>query len=101
MKYYYDNFTSTAMLSADDFEGAIRLGKISLRANRTHGPTLRILAIAQVLAGRIDEARVTIQNMLVVEPNLTVSRFLERYPGAAAPHAGKYADALRTAGLPE
>ena len=54
-----------------------------------------------MLAGRIDEARVTIQNMLVVEPNLTVSRFLERYPGAAAPHAGKYADALRTAGLPE
>jgi len=101
MKYYYDNFTSTAMLSANDFEGAIRFGKSSLRANRTHGPTLRILAIAQVLAGRVDEARATIQNMLVVEPKLTVSRFLERYPGAAAPHAAKYADALRTAGLPE
>ncbi|HET9205018.1 MAG TPA: hypothetical protein VFO28_02185, partial [Burkholderiaceae bacterium] len=101
MKYYYDNFTSTAMLSADDYEGAIRYGKSSLRANRTHGPTLRILAIAQVLAGHVDEACATIQQMLAVEPNLTVSRFLERYPGAAGPHAARYADALRTAGLPK
>jgi adenylate cyclase len=101
MKYYYDNFTSTAMLSAEDYEGAIRYGKSSLRANRTHGPTLRILAIAQVLAGRADEARITIQQMLAVEPKLTVTRFLERYPGAAGPHAARYADALRMAGLPK
>lgn len=101
MKYYYDNFTSTAMLSANDYEGAIRFGKSSLRANRTHGPTLRILAIAQVLAGRVEDARATIQEMLVVEPALSVSGFLERYPGATAPHAAQYADALRAAGLPD
>ena len=101
MKYYYDNFTSTAMLSANDYEGAIRFGRSSLRANRTHGPTLRILAIAQVLAGKMDEARATVKDMLALEPDLSVSRFLDRYPGAAAPHAAKYADALRAAGLPD
>ena len=100
MKYYYDNFTSTAKLSANDYEGAIEFGKRSLRANRTHGPTLRILAIAQVLADRVDEARQTISEMLVVEPGFSVSKFLERYPGAAAPHTIRYAEALRTAGLP-
>jgi hypothetical protein len=30
-----------------------------------------------------------------------VARFLDRYPGAAGPHASRYADALRTAGLPD
>jgi TolB-like protein/class 3 adenylate cyclase/tetratricopeptide (TPR) repeat protein len=101
MKYYYDNFTSTAMLSAGDYLGAIRYGKSSLRANRTHGPTLRILAIAQVLAGQIDDARETVKNLLLVEPSFRVPRFLERYPGAAAPHAAVYAEALRAAGLPD
>ena len=101
MKYYYDNFTSTAKLSANDYAGAIEYGTRSLRANRTHGPTLRILAIAQVLAGRIDDARATIADMMKVEPTFSVSRFLDRYPGAAASHASTYAEALRVAGLPD
>lgn len=100
MRYYYDNFTSTAKLSADDYLGAIDYGKRSLRANRTHGPTLRILAIAQALAGQMDDARATIREVLLVEPGFSVSRFIERYPGAAAPHTTKYAEALRAAGLP-
>jgi adenylate cyclase len=101
MKYYYDNFTSTAKLSAGDYLGAIEYGKKSLRDNRTHGPTLRILAIAEVLAGRLEDARATIADVLKVEPTFSVSRFLDRYPGAAAPHASMYAEALRTAGLPD
>lgn len=100
MKYYYDNFTSTAKLSAGDYAGAINYGKRSLRANRTHGPTLRILAIAQELAGLHDDARRSISQVLEVEPTFSVTRFLERYPGASAAHAKTYADALRAAGLP-
>ena len=100
MRYYYDNFTSTAKLSADDYLGAIEYGKRSLRANRTHGPTLRILAIAQALAGQMDDARATIQEVLKVEPGFSVSRFVERYPGAAAPHTPSTPQALRAAGLP-
>jgi tetratricopeptide (TPR) repeat protein len=101
MKYYYDNFTSTAKLSANDYEGSIEYGNRSLRANCTHGATLRILAIAQVLAGHVDESRMTVAKLLDAEPGFSVSRFLERYPGTAAPHALRYADALRIAGLPD
>lgn len=101
MRYYYDNFTSVALLSAADYAGAIRYGQLSLRGNRTHGPTLRILAIAQVMAGHVDDAKQTIMLMRAVEPDLSVAKFLDRYPGAAAPHAAHYADALRTAGLPD
>jgi adenylate cyclase len=101
MKYYYDNFTSTAMLSADDYEGAIEYGLRSLRANRSHGPTLRILTIAQALSGRMDDARRTVAEMRRVEPLFTVQRFVDRYPGRDAAHTLKYVDALRAAGLPE
>ncbi|MEJ8824724.1 adenylate/guanylate cyclase domain-containing protein [Variovorax humicola] len=100
LKYYYDNFTSTAMLSAGDFKGAIAFGKRSLRANCAHGATLRILAIAQVLDGQVDEARKTVSELLSVEPGFTASKFLDRYPGGAATQTNRYVDALRTAGLP-
>ncbi len=99
MKYYYDAFISMAMLAADDYLGAIDFGTKSLRFNRTHRPTLRILAIAQVLAGQIEDARTSIASLLNIEPEFSVSKFLDRYPGAASEHAPKYAEALRTAGL--
>ena len=51
LRYYYDNFTSTAMLAAGDHAGAIEYGERSLRRNAMHGPTLRTLAIAQALGG--------------------------------------------------
>ena len=101
MKYFYDNFTSTAKLAANDYLGAVEYGKRSLRANRTHGPTLRTLTIAQVLAGQMDDARATIIELLKLEPSFSVTRFLDRSPLSAGPNAAKYADALRAAGLPD
>ncbi|WP_165396816.1 adenylate/guanylate cyclase domain-containing protein [Sphaerotilus mobilis] len=101
MRYYYDNFTSMALLSHGDYDTAISYGKRSLRANRTHGSTLRILAIAQSLGGHADEAHQTVQDLLRVERGFSVSQYLRRYPGADRPHAVRYAQALREAGLPE
>ncbi len=100
MKFYYDNFTSMALLAQGDCSGAIRYGLRSLRSNRTHGSTLRILAIAQQMEGQASEASNTVQEMLRLEPGLTVSRWMERYPGAQAPHAQAYAQALLGAGMP-
>lgn len=99
IKYYYDNFTSTAMLSAGNLQGAIEFGKRSLRANRMHGPTLRVLAIAHSMAGNMPEAGNCIQQMLVLEPGFTVSRFRDRYPGRAPAQVNRYAMALSDAGL--
>ncbi|MCW5632557.1 MAG: hypothetical protein KIT17_04405 [Rubrivivax sp.] len=99
-RYYYDNFSSMAALLVGDHASAITFGERSLRTNRTHGSTMRILAIAQVLGGRLDDARRTIAELRALEPGLTVSRFRERYPGNREPHAQVWADALREAGLP-
>lgn len=99
MRYYYDNFTSTAMLAHGDLAGAIDYGRRSLRANRVHGPTLRILAIAHALAGEMDAARDMVQQMLVLEPSFTVGAFRQRYPGEQPGQVERYAGALLAAGL--
>jgi adenylate cyclase len=101
MKYYYDNFTSTAMLANGDLAGAIEYGQRSLRANRLHGPTLRILAIAHSLAGRAEPAAEMIRRMLELEPAFSVSAFMRRYPGRRQTQVDRYVQALREAGLPE
>jgi len=101
LKYYYDNFTSTAMLAAGDLEGAIRYGNRSLRANRLHGPTLRILAVAHSLSGDMAAARAAVEQMRKLEPGFTVRAFRERYPGRDTEQVERYAQALLAAGLPQ
>lgn len=100
LRYFYDNFTSTALLSTDDFDGAIAYGRRSMRANRSHGPTLRVLAIALALDGRLDEARDVAATLMQLEPGFTASQFADRYPGVQASRTARYADALRQAGVP-
>lgn len=101
LKYYYDNFTSTALLANGNLDEAIRYSQRSLRANRMHGPTLRILAIAQSLAGDIGAARVAIEQIQTLEPGFSVSAFRTRYPGSGTEQVERYANALAAAGLPQ
>jgi len=71
-----------------------------LRENRLHTPTLRTLAAALVLSGRLDEARETMHRMRELEPGLTVGAWQARYPGRDSPQAARFAAALLAAGLP-
>ena len=100
LRYYYDNFTSTAMLAHGDVAGAIRYGQRSLRGNRMHGPTLRILAIAHSLAGDMDAARDAVKQVRALEEGFTVSTFRARYPGRDTEQVERYSRALAAAGMP-
>jgi adenylate cyclase len=101
MRYYYDSLVATAALSAGDYEKAIELAKRSLRANKTHTSTYRALALAQVFSGQISEAIQTVEALRVLEPELTIHSFIDRYPGSKSKHADDYAAALRVAGVPD
>jgi len=100
MIYYFSSAAGQANLVAERYERAIELSIRSLRENRLHTPTLRTLAAALVLSGRIDEARETMGTLRELEPGLTVSAFRARYPGRDSPHAERFAAALQEAGLP-
>jgi TolB-like protein/CRP-like cAMP-binding protein len=100
MIYYFNSAAGMANLIGERYERAIELSTRSLRENRLHTPTLRTLAAAQVLSGRIDEARETMCRLRELEPGLTVSAFRARYPGRDSPQAARFAAALQAAGLP-
>jgi class 3 adenylate cyclase/TolB-like protein len=100
-KYYYDALAATAALSAEDYEGALRLARRSIRANRTHASTLRAIAISCVELGRIDDARDAIAQLLELDKNLTVKSWFARTPSADYPTGKRWAASLQRAGLPD
>jgi adenylate cyclase len=101
MIYYFNSLASTANLIDERYDRAIELAERSLRENCQHTPTLRTLAVAQVLSGRLDDARNTVVRVQELEPGLTVSAFRARYPGRDSPQFERFAAALHAAGLPK
>jgi TolB-like protein/class 3 adenylate cyclase len=100
MIYYFNSLAGMAHLIAERYERAIELSTRSLRENRLHTPTLRTLAAAQVLSGRLAEARETMGTLRELEPGLTAGALRARYPGRDSPQAGRFIAALLAAGLP-
>ena len=102
MKYYYDSLAASASIAAGNYQRAIDLAKRSLKANRMHTSTYRALALAQSLAGEIENAKSTVVQLLQADAGFTVSKFLDRYPGRVYDplYAQKLAAAFIQAGVP-
>jgi adenylate cyclase len=100
MMYYFNSLAGMANLVAENYDRAIDLSMRSLRENRLHTPTLRTLAAAFVLVGRLNEAREMMTRLRELEPGLTAGVLQARYPGRDSPHAGRFIGALIKAGLP-
>lgn len=99
-RYFYDSLAATAALSAGQYQRAIDLATISLRANRTHTSTFRALAIAQWQLGLHSEARKTVSELMRLEPSLTVTRYRERHPSGGYETGRIWSSALEAAGVP-
>jgi TolB-like protein len=90
-----------------DYAGVLDWTAQSLRRHPTNIVTLRYRTAALGLLGRLDEARQTVDRLLVVSPGLTISRCLRhvevemkkpfKRPGVVE----AYYEGLRRAGLPE
>lgn len=100
-RYFYDSLAATACYSAGDYENALALASRSLRANRTHTSTLRVLAASQWQLGMHDEARATGKELMRLEPQLTISGWLARSPSEPYATGREWADVLRQVGIPE
>jgi adenylate cyclase len=99
-RYFYDSLAATAALSAGQYQRAIDLATVSLRANRTHTSTFRALAISQWQLGQHDAARRTVAELLRLEPGLTVTRYRERHPSGGYETGKIWSSALEGAGVP-
>lgn len=100
-RWYYDSLAATACLAARKYEDALLLARRSLHANRTHTSTLRAIAVSQWYLGQHEEARRTAQDLLRLEPHLTVTGWLERSPSAAYPIGKEWAGIFHQLGIPD
>jgi adenylate cyclase len=101
LRYFYDSLAATAALANKDYELALTLAKRSLRSNRMHSSTWRALAIANIGLSQHNAARNAVLELLSLEPDLTVSKFITRSPSAHYWTGSEWANALATAGLPQ
>jgi len=100
LKYYFDSLAATAALSAGNDQRALALARSSLRLNRTHGSTWRVMIVALWNLGRQQEAQEAVAQLLRIDPEFRVSTFLERSPSAGYPVGKRVAKALESAGVP-
>ena len=79
-RYFYNSLAASANLTAGHYARALDLAKRSLRANRMHTSTWRVLTVAQWQLGMREEASNSAQQLLKLEPALTVSSYLVERP---------------------
>jgi len=100
LKYFFDVILASGHVVHGEHDKAAEVAKRSLRANRHHQPTLRVLLYAQVESGQMSEARVTLDQLLREVPNLTVASYLAM-GSAASTSRRRTAEVLRKMGVPE
>ncbi|WP_419905187.1 hypothetical protein [Kiloniella sp.] len=100
-KYYYESLSATALISNQQYEEALKFAESSLLENRRHVSTLRAKTMALQFLGREQEAAVAAKELLIIDPNLTVSGYLKNHPASEFSTGQEWANSLRAAGIPE
>jgi TolB-like protein/tetratricopeptide (TPR) repeat protein len=100
-RYYYESLAAAACITAGKYQRALELARSSLKANRKHTSTLRTLAVAQWHLGMREEALNTGRDLMSAEPNLRVSQWMARHPGAGSAVGREVARVLRLVGVPD
>ncbi|MFQ1702264.1 winged helix-turn-helix domain-containing tetratricopeptide repeat protein [Loktanella agnita] len=101
-RFFYLAMAAGAWLTPEDngYEKAEHYAKASLRLNRGHTSSLRMLAVAQQLSGKVEAARETVAELMQLQPDLRVSNWLKSSPSADYNTGRVFAQAMRDAGVP-
>jgi adenylate cyclase len=100
MKYYYDMILAASLSIDCQHERAIGLAQRSLKANRYHQPTMRVLLYSQAQLGQDEDAKKTLALLLRENPALTVSSYLGM-GGSGSAIRQQVANVLRRLGVPD
>lgn len=90
-----------AAIIDENYHEAIAWADKALLQNRRFAVALRALAVALVKTGERERAAAVVEELLAIEPDLTVAAFFTRIPVPVDSMAKTYAEALKAAGLPE
>jgi TolB-like protein len=100
-RWFYDTLAAGACVTAREYDRALALSLRSMKANRKHPSTLRILTVAQWQLGLHGDARRTARELLSIQPDLTVGRWRAGSPGGATKTGKEIAEVLKLVGVPE
>ncbi|MEO0636141.1 MAG: hypothetical protein AAFY73_05780 [Pseudomonadota bacterium] len=100
-RYFFQTITATAYLANNEPRKALDLANRSLASNRTHASTLRVKTIALEQLGEHHEAAQVAQSILKLEPSFCIEAYRKSHPATEFSIGGIWADALRSAGIPE
>ena len=87
-----------AFIGLGRFDEAVAAAKNAFQTNQTYGPAYRCLAAALAHLGRDAEARMTLAQVLEIEPHFRISEWVAH---TGQRQAQMYIDGLRKAGLHE
>jgi adenylate cyclase len=99
LMYAYSGNAGVAYLADGQYERAVEYALRSLRENKTYTSSHKLLVIAYQLAGQVGQARRAVDELLKLEPELTVEQFRTRHP-SISPYLDLYCEALASAGVP-
>lgn len=88
-------------LFAGRYEEAIAAADTSLRGRQRTSTAYRIMVVALVKLGRIDEARRLAQQLQEIDPKLRISSFANRTPIIQPDHVAVLVEGFRAAGIPD
>jgi adenylate cyclase len=99
-RHFYLSLLGSTALTAGDYPRAIDSIQKALKLNVMHASSHRVLAIAQSLTGQLDQAKVSVQRLLKIDPTFNVASFKANSPGKSSGLIEKFSAALADAGLP-
>jgi adenylate cyclase len=100
--FYYYMFLGLAHYANGTYEEAVKWGRMSASENPMYTANARILSAALVALDRIDEAREVAANLMRLEPDFRLTRYLQtRQPFRDPVIKARYLEHLHKTGLPE
>ena len=101
LAYYYNGVGATAHIANGNYSKALELSEQSIASNGRHISSYRAKIIALHFLDRGEEARATGAELMLRQPDVTVSGYLRQHPAADHKIGQDAAEAMRAAGIPE
>ncbi len=98
-RFFFQCLAGSASLVAEDYPRALELIKSSLRLNRLHMSSLRMLAVTEYRLGNETAARKATAKILRLDPDFTISRWKRATPCADLPVGQAFAETLKETGV--
>jgi class 3 adenylate cyclase/TolB-like protein len=100
-RFFFQCLAGSASLVAGDYPRALELVKSSLRLNRRHMSSLRMLAVIEWRMENQDAARAALKKILAFDPGFTISSWKHANPSAELRTGQAFAATLKEIGVPD